>query len=125
MKAQDSQQTFRYSCECGKYYPAAYTPPIHCGCGRKVGTTESREKSVVEPFKKLPAENTKPLRKSPPKTIAPEATRKASICRSNACGHYDAQSDTCGILRAKGRAGAIQWLYSHPDAKCVADDPLF
>ena len=61
----------------------------------------------------------------PPAAIDPEAARKASICRSGACGHYDAQADACGILRAKGRAGAIRWLYAHPEAKCVADEPLF
>ena len=58
--------------------------------------------------------------------IDSEADRKAAICRSNACGHYDPQADACGVLVALGKAGAVRWLYSHPKAGCAdKDNPQF
>lgn len=50
---------------------------------------------------------------------------KVDICRSNACGHYDAEHDACGILRDRGKAGKVTYLLMRPQTRCVADDPLF
>jgi hypothetical protein len=49
----------------------------------------------------------------------------AAICRSNQCGRYLPESDTCGVLTDRGKRGAIQWLYSHPDANCPNDPPMW
>lgn len=49
---------------------------------------------------------------------------KVTICRSNACGHYNAENDTCmeviriGVLAGKSRPGKISYLYMRPDTKC-------
>jgi len=58
-------------------------------------------------------------------SMLPEGYRKAAICRSNACGRYNATNDTCGIITATGRPGQVGYLISHPDTHCVADNPLF
>lgn len=50
---------------------------------------------------------------------------KTSICRSNQCGHYNADRDACQLLIDKGRAGHVTYLLTHPATKCVADEPLF
>lgn len=51
---------------------------------------------------------------------------KAEVCRSGQCGMYEAATDTCRILTAKKEAGAIAWMYDHPDAHCVhPTDPQF
>lgn len=54
-----------------------------------------------------------------------QGARKASICRSNRCGHYNADRDACQLLIDKGRAGRVAYLLTHPATKCVADEPLF
>jgi hypothetical protein len=54
-----------------------------------------------------------------------EADRKMAICRSNVCGYYDAEHDACGILWDRGKAGAVTYLLTHPETKCVAPEPLF
>lgn len=52
---------------------------------------------------------------------------KAKICRSNSCGNYNAESDTCmeviriGVLAGKSRPGKISYLYTHPNTKCPVD----
>ena len=50
---------------------------------------------------------------------------KVAICRSNRCGHYNADRDACQLLIDKGRAGRVMYLLTHPATKCVADEPLF
>lgn len=54
-----------------------------------------------------------------------EADLKIAICRSNVCGHYDAEHDACGILRASGKAGKVVYLLSHPETRCVDEPPRF
>jgi hypothetical protein len=54
-----------------------------------------------------------------------EGDRKAAICRSNVCGRYVAEFDACGILLNRELEGRIVYLLSHPETRCVADDPLF
>ena len=51
--------------------------------------------------------------------------RKASICRSNKCGRYGAANDTCGVLVERGKRGAVSWLYSHSNAACPNDPPMW
>jgi hypothetical protein len=50
---------------------------------------------------------------------------KVSICRSNRCGRYNSETDTCGILTDRGLRGSIKWLYSHPEESCPHDPPFF
>jgi len=56
---------------------------------------------------------------------ATEGHRKAAICRSNACGRYNAANDTCDIITATGRPGQVGYLIGHPETHCVAEKPLF
>ena len=58
-------------------------------------------------------------------SLLPEGHRKASICRSNACKHYNSANDTCGLITATGRPGQVGYLIGHPDVHCVAENPLF
>lgn len=53
------------------------------------------------------------------------AKRKMAICRSNICGQYNSETDTCRILTDQGKAGAIGFLLISPHSRCVADRPLF
>jgi hypothetical protein len=58
-------------------------------------------------------------------TTQRKGKRKASICRANKCGRYDSEKDTCGVLTDRGKRGAIQWLYLHPNANCPNDPPMW
>jgi hypothetical protein len=50
---------------------------------------------------------------------------KATICRTNQCGRYDAATDTCGILTERGKRGAVSWLLTHPETRCPNDPPMW
>lgn len=64
------------------------------------------------------------VRTPPRKRQDPEGARKVKVCRSNPCGHYDAENDTCklviqiGVIKGQKRAGRVLWLLAHPDAVC-------
>lgn len=58
-------------------------------------------------------------------SMLPEGHRKAALCRSNACGRYNATNDTCDIITATGRPGQVGYLINHPQVGCVAEKPLF
>lgn len=88
---------------CNAKWLAVQQFPVHCSCG-----SVFKEDSGF--------------------AIQPPDTRghdKAAICRTNKCGRYDSETDTCGVLVDRGKRGAIAWLYSNPDAKCVADPPMW
>lgn len=86
-------------CECGREIPEGMARPVFCACGAVHGVPQ------------------------PPRQT--EGRRKAAICRTGQCGHYDARSDACGILLGRGKQGAISYLLRHDRTRCVAEDPLF
>jgi hypothetical protein len=58
-------------------------------------------------------------------SLRPLGERKAEICRSNACGHYDAGQDACGLIAEKGRPGKVSYILNHPATRCVDSEPRF
>ena len=50
---------------------------------------------------------------------------KAAICRTNRCGQYDKDTDTCQIQVRKGKSGAVSYLYAHPNTRCPNDPPMW
>lgn len=95
------------ACSCGRSYAESLRLPIRCPCGNQLGADAPRRE---------------------PNTRGHD---HVAICRSNLCGHYDAQTDACGRVielgRIKGetRLGLVTWLIKNPDAECVAEQPLF
>lgn len=53
------------------------------------------------------------------------AQKKMAICRSNRCGKYRPESDACGILKDRGKHGAVTYLQRHPQTRCVDEVPQF
>ena len=110
-------------CEhCGKLYRNDLPEPIHCPCGFLIG---QRVSSTAEP---LPQSSTRKEKQEPRRRrleVTEIGKQKAAICRANCCGHYDAEHDACGILYARGKAGRVSYLLTHPETRCVADEPLF
>ena len=58
-------------------------------------------------------------------SLLPQGPRKAAVCRSGVCGNYLADRDACGVLVSRGRPGRIDYLLTHPETRCVADEPQF
>jgi glycosyltransferase involved in cell wall biosynthesis len=58
-------------------------------------------------------------------SLRPLGERKVEICRSNVCGHYDANQDACGLIAEKGRPGKVSYLLNHPATRCVDSEPRF
>lgn len=94
--------------------------PIHCPCGYLIG----EHAEVVESTPSHPLELKKPADRRR-LAVTEIGKQKAAICRANCCGHYDAEHDACGILYARGKAGRVSYLLTHPETRCVADEPLF
>lgn len=102
-------------CVCFEYAKFAFVFPVICGsCGSiHAGPSRNPEKRIEKKLKDTRGHD------------------HAAICRSNACGQYNAEHDRCDLVvriqREKGRekAGKISWLYSNPDAKCPHDPPMW
>jgi len=96
--------------------------PIHCPCGFSIGKDNTPQEVWVPQSTDLP---TRQRDARPVVQISEKGQANAAICRSNACGHYDAEHDACGILRSRGKAGKVTYLLMRPQTRCVADEPLF
>jgi hypothetical protein len=96
--------------------------PIHCPCGFSIGKDNTPQEVWVPQSTELPKRQ---HAERPVVQISEKGQANAAICRSNVCGYYDAEHDACGILRDRGKAGAVTYLLTHPETKCVAPEPLF
>jgi len=96
--------------------------PIHCPCGFSIGKDNTPQEVWVPQSTDLPKRD---HANRPVVRISEKGQANAAICRSNVCGHYDAERDACGILMSRGKAGRVVYLLTHPETSCVDDPPRF
>jgi len=93
-------------CDCGAKLGGDSPFPIHCHCGRVIGTATEVQKIRSCPVRK------------------DRGIEHATICRGNPCGFYDAETDCClkiveiGLAQGRDKPGHISYLHGRPWVKC-------
>lgn len=92
-----------------------------CGYCGKITQTGSVESDYL-PSNSAKSKSCSNIQQSGP-TSCP-VNMNANICRLCPSGRYDRERDACievieiGLAKGQRRAGKINWLHYHPDAKC-------